>query len=78
MREIHHEAEQVYVHLNVPGDDVACLAAQRQVHLLTDTDSAYLEASDFGLEVTESKVWNPEQPRFQRDIQIWHSIMSVF
>ena len=64
MREIYHVAEQVYVHLNVPRDDVACLAALRQVHLLTDTDSAYSEASDLGLEVIESKAWKPKQPRF--------------
>jgi hypothetical protein len=71
MREIYHEAEQVYVHLNVPGDDTACLFDLCRAHVLTDANSAHAEAS------TPTALL-PNQSRFQRDKRVWDSIAALF
>ncbi len=83
MREIYHDAEQAYMHLNVSGDDVVCLTALRQVHLLANTYSAHASADpampiNLRVESADSEARKPNQSRSQRELRIWESIIAVF
>jgi hypothetical protein len=78
MREIYQQAEHVFVHLSVPGDDLAYLAALRQVHVLKDVGSEVSHASFSG----EADMVEPLEPanekRFLMNMQIWTSVADVF
>ena len=58
MREIYQQAEHVFVHLSVSDDDLACLAALRQVHVLKDVGSGVSDVSFSG----EADMVEPLEP----------------